>query len=249
MSSGNLLGEVIEAHGGRDRWQAVERIDASLSSGGLAFASRFQPFALRNLKISVDPHEPRVILRDFCQTGWSGEWTPRLVQIRDEKESLVNERHNPRAALQGFAKVFCWDRLDILYFAGYALWNYLSFPFLLELPGVNASEADGAGGERCLNADFAPDFPTHSVRQTFHLDASRRLVRHDYTADLMSQFATAANFCTASEEVAGMRFYTRRKVTPRFGQRLVMPFPTLVWIEIDKLQVRFKTELHPGSMP
>ncbi len=247
--SSKLIEEVIEAHGGRDRWQAVERIEASLSSGGLAFASRLQPFALRNLRISMSPHARRVVLRDFCRKDWCGIWTPNHVQVRDENDSLVIERAEPRGQFNRLCKQFRWDKLDILYFAGYALWNYLSFPFILELPGVTLIEAEDENAcvARRLVATFDRTVPTHSVAQSFHIDESRRLIRHDYTAELFSRWATAANCCLASEQVAGLRFYTRRKVYPRFGRHVVLPFPTLVWIEIDDIAVVYAEPARGGT--
>lgn len=79
--------------------------------------------------------------------------------------------------------------------------------------------------------------PTHSALQTFHVDAAGLLLRHDYTADVIGGWATAANRCLASAVVDGLRFYTRRLVTPRFGDHLVLPGPTLVWIELDDIRV------------
>jgi hypothetical protein len=73
--------------------------------------------------------------------------------------------------------------------------------------------------------------------QSFHVDASGLLTRHDYTADVIGKWANAANFCLASEIVDGVRFYTRRRVLPRFGTQTVLPFPTLVWIEIDAIRL------------
>lgn len=233
----SVLEEIIEAHGGRERWRAVDVIRGSLSSGGFAFASRWQPFALRDLKIEVSPHTPRVVLHDFCKKGWRGVWTPIHVQIRDTNDSLIQDRHDPRAQFSRFVKQIRWDKLDILYFAGYALWNYLSFPFVLEWPGVTVAELRHADGSARLDVAFDPSVPTHSAAQAFHVDAARRLVRHDYTADPVGRWAKVANFCLAAEHVAGLRFTTRRKVYPRFGSRIVLPFPTLVWIEIDDLDV------------
>ena len=48
------LQAVIDAHGGTARWQAVERIEVRLSSGGLAFASKFQAAALKGLLVYGD---------------------------------------------------------------------------------------------------------------------------------------------------------------------------------------------------
>ncbi|MEI8324606.1 MAG: hypothetical protein WCH44_04440 [Betaproteobacteria bacterium] len=97
MTAQDLLHEMMEAHGGRARWHRLEAINASLSSGGFAFTSKLQPTALQNLKISVSPHALKVVLTNFCHEGWCGIWTPTLVQIRDEYDSLVCERHDPRA--------------------------------------------------------------------------------------------------------------------------------------------------------
>ena len=67
--------------------------------------------------------------------------------------------------------------------------------------------------------------------------AAGLLLRHDYTADVIGGWATAANRCLASAVVDGLRFYTRRLVTPRFGDHVVLPGPTLVWIELDDIRV------------
>lgn len=234
-----LLDEVMAAHGGLALWRRVQGIEASLSSGGLAFALHGQASALKELKISVSPHARRVELRDYTQPGWLGIWTPTRVELRDAGGRLVAARDAPRGNFSRLIKNVWWDRLDMLYFAGYALWNYLSFPFLLAEPGVEVRAEIGAHGARCLRARFAGDFPTHSVEQAFHVDAAGRLLRHDYTADVIGRWATAANLCLDSTTVEDLRFYTRRKVLPRMGPgEAVWPLPTLVWIELDDLAVR-----------
>jgi hypothetical protein len=235
MKPNDLLEQVLEAHGGRQRWQALECIEADFSSGGLAFSLHLQPWALRNLKIRVQPHARRVVLRDFMHPGWSGVWTPDLVQILDAGGVVVAQRQDPRSAFSRIDKQVRWNKLDILYFAGYALWNYLSFPFILEASGVSLSETES--NTRELRARFDSSVPTHSEVQSFHVDASGLLTRHDYTADVIGKWANVANFCLASELVDGLRFYTRRRVLPRFGTQTVLPFPTLVWIEIDAIRL------------
>ncbi len=238
MAPADLLNETIEAHGGRERWRRVSAVRGSLSSGGLAFQSRCQPNALKGLAIEVRPHDVAVTLADFVRPGWRGEWTPELVAIRDESGGLVEQRREPRRHFGGLVDQVYWDKLAVLTFAGYALWNYLTFPFLLERPGVELVRVVPAAdrGAR-LDVRFGPGFPTHSERQSFHLDAGRRLVRHDYTADPIGRWAKAANRALRSEVVGGVRFYTRRKVFPRGPGGAVFPFPTLVWIEIDRLYV------------
>jgi hypothetical protein len=235
MKSNDLLEEVLEAHGGRKRWRSLDSIEADFSSGGLAFSLHLQPWALQGLRISVQPHARRVVLRDFGHPGWSGVWTPNQVQILNNAGIVVAQRQDPRSAFSRIDKQVRWTKLDILYFVGYALWNYLSFPFILESPGVTLGETDT--NTREMRARFDPSVPTHSEMQTFYIDNSGLLTRHDYTADVIGKWANAANFCLASEVVDGLRFYTRRRVVPRFGSQTVLPIPTLVWIEIDAIRL------------
>lgn len=235
MKSSDLLDEVLEAHGGRKRWQSLDTIEAEFSSGGLAFSLHLQPWALQGLKISVQPHARRVVLRDFLHLGWSGVWTPDRVQILDAHGVEMAQRQNPRASFSRLDRQVRWDKLDILYFAGYALWNYMSFPFILEAPGVCLSATET--NTRELRTRFDASVPTHSEMQSFHVNDAGLLTRHDYTADVIGKWANAANFCLASEVVDGLRFYTRRRVLPRFGRQTVLPFPTLVWIELDAIRL------------
>ena len=243
MTSVDLLEKVITAHGGRERWRTINSIEATFSSGGLAFSLHMQPLALRGLQITLQPHARRVTLLNFCHPGWRGVWTPTAVQILDENDRVVSARDNPRAGFSRLDKLVRWDKLDILYFAGYALWNYLSFPFILELPGVTLAESravpdksSGAQFDR-LTACFDDEIPTHSRDQAFLVDDTGLLLRHDYTADVIGGWAKAANFCQASEVVDGVRFYTRRRVYPRIGAESVLPFPTLVWIELGAIRL------------
>lgn len=233
------LAEIIEAHGGEARWRRLETIEASFSSGGLAFSLHMQPMALRGLRVTLRPHARHLVLHDYGGAGRGGIWTPDKVSLLDESGSTVAERAQPRRMFSRPDRMVRWDRLDLLYFAGYALWNYLSFPFLLRSPGVELMETGQAGNldGRRLTARFDDDVPTHSRLQTFHLDRAGLLTRHDYTADVIGRWAKAANLCLASEVVDGLRFYTRRKVYPRLGAEGVSPWPTLVWIELDDIRL------------
>lgn len=242
IAAGELVDILIEAHGGRDRWRTVEVIEFSLSSAGLAFALHMQASALIGLRVRVFPHERRVELRDYQKPGWCGVWTSSRVSLLDAGGRELMGRDDPRASFSRWSRQVRWDALDMLYFAGYALWNYLSFPFLLEEPEVALlTVEEGRDALRRLDVSFDAGFPTHSARQSFHVDAMGNLHRHDYTADVIGGWAKAANFCLDSVQVDGLRFYTRRHVVPRIGRGVVLPAPTLVWIKIDGLGLRHRT--------
>ena len=188
-------------------------------------------------KVAVFPHDRRVEFLGYGGPGRTGYWSPKRVELRSEAGDLVAGRDNPRAEFARFGKTVHWDLLDLLYFAGYAVWNYLCYPFVLMEPGVAVTENLDAGGGGRLTAIFPEDFPTHSRRQRFHISADGRLMRHDYTADVIGRWATAANFCLESAETGPFRFYTRRKVVPKLG-RFVLAGPVLVWIEFGLIAVR-----------
>jgi len=245
-AAADMLTTAITAHGGAERWQQVAVIEAALSSYGLAFSMKRQGSALKNLRISVYPHQQRVTLGGFAKPEWCGIWTPQQVLLQDGDGKLVAQRDNPYAAFFTLKKRLAWDKLDILYFAGKALWNYLCFPFYLANEGVTLTgiDAGGESGSRMLRAEFKPAVPSHSVLETFHIDDAGLLLRHDYTATVIGSWATAANRCLNWERVDGLRFYTRRRVTPRFGDQLVLPAPMLVWIELTDIRVINKPEEH-----
>ena len=244
MSTDRLLDQVFDAHGGAALWRRCRLIEATLSSGGLAFASRLQWGSLLDRKIRLDPHARHLKVEPYPKRGFVGIWTPNLVRITNLSGDVARERVEPRSAFAKLAKLIRWDALDMLYFAGYALWNYLTFPFLLAEPGVEVRPTIGGpetiSGCVTLRATFPAVFPTHSREQSFHVYRESLLLhRHDYVADVIGTWASAANLCLASETVAGLRFYTRRRVYPRLGARLVPPLPTLVWIELSEIKLEF----------
>ncbi len=131
--------------------------------------------------------------------------------------------------------------LDTAYFAGYAMWNYLTTPLLLTRDEVEVSEGEPleSAGERLrrLDARFGPGIDTHSERQTFYFDDRGLLRRHDYTASVVGAWANAAHFCDAHREFDGLVLPTRRRVHPTLPGGRVPPRPTVVWLELDAVEV------------
>jgi hypothetical protein len=53
------------------------------------------------------------------------------VRLETSYGQVLASRGNARSLFPGGRRAFWWDRLDQMYFAGYALWNYLVFSALL----------------------------------------------------------------------------------------------------------------------
>ena len=67
-------------------------------------------------------------------------FTPDRVSIESESGVLDEGRDDPRSALQGQRLETPWDKLRVAYFSSYALWNYLTIPFLYTNPGFVTEE-------------------------------------------------------------------------------------------------------------
>ncbi|MCW1958076.1 MAG: hypothetical protein KIH64_005930, partial [Mycobacterium sp.] len=96
----------------------------------------------------------------------------------------------------------------------------------------------GADGATRITAGFPPGLPTHSPTQEFHFDGSGRLVRHDYTAEVVGSWAKAAHMCSSYRQFGGLWLPTRRRVYPRGPFARTLPLPTLVAIDIHDARPR-----------
>jgi hypothetical protein len=236
-----LLDEVIEAHGGRRRWGETKGITAHVRSGGALFRSRWTARRVADFEITVNTRDQGATLVPFPKAGFTGVFGPDLVEVLNDGAS-VSARERPREAffgLPGLRRDLWWGELDALYFAGYAMWNYLNTPFMFEWPGFEVSEGEPieADGEhwRCLEVRFPDGINTHSREQSFYFDSRGLLRRHDYTARVVSRFANGAHFCDRHREFDGIVLPTRRRVLPRGPRKRPLPGPTVVWIELDSL--------------
>lgn len=230
-----LLEEVLEAHGGLARWQGAETLTARVRSGGFAFRSHFTGRALAEFEATVSTREPRSVLAPYPGPGRHGVFTPGEVRIESDGGEVIASRSDPRAAFRGLRHNIWWDDLDTLYFAGYAIWNYLNAPFLFAEQGYETREIEPREGCRRLAVRFPEGVPTHSRDQVFWFDDELRLHRHDYTAEPFGGWARAAHLCLEHERFDGLLFATSRRVYPRGPGGRPLPFPTLVWIEIGRV--------------
>lgn len=241
MTAPDLLTAVLEAHGGVARWRSVSEIRARLGSGGVALATKWKPRAFRAYEATITTAEPRVVIAPYPGPGRRGVFEAAAVSIESEAGAVLARRENPRALFRGLRRKLWWDHLDALHFAGYALWNYFTAPFLFLSPGVAAHEIEpweeGRERWRRLHVTFPPGLPTHSREQVFYFDAAGLLRRHDYTAEVFGGWATAAHYSSAHRTFSGLVFPTRRRVYPRRADGRPRPFPTLVWIDVDDVQV------------
>ncbi len=235
----SLLHDVVAAHGGIDRWNGLDALDAVISASGFLFTAKRRP-VLDHVRMRAWTREPRFAFYDFPERGQLAELVgTNEVRMSGKDGAVLRRRTDPRSAFRTFRRLFSWDDLDFIYFAGYATWNYLTAPFLLTWPGFAFTELNpvniGASTLRRLDVTFPDTVPTHSRRQVFYFDERYLLRRLDYTAEVVGGWAHAAHLCEEHRTFGGILAPTRRTVLPLFFGTRPLPGPTLVSITVHDL--------------
>jgi hypothetical protein len=169
MISNRVL-KSIDAHGGLERWHAVNEIVISASVGGASLSVKHQGKAIRNLQGHISPARQHVMFVPYPEPRRRGVFEGGAVRIESDRGEIIAERSDARHAFRGFRHQLWWDKLDVLYFCGYALWTYLTIPFILAEPGFEAGELepweeDGKTWQR-VGVRFPSEIHTHCREQT-----------------------------------------------------------------------------------
>lgn len=138
-----LLDGVLDAHGGLQRWRAAETVHGRVRTGGLLLRTRVPGNRFADYRITVHVQQARTVLDPFPRDGYRGVFESGQVRIESHDGAVISSRAHPRAAFfgrSGLRRNIRWDPLDSVYFAGYAMWNYLTTPYLLTREGVAVEE-------------------------------------------------------------------------------------------------------------
>jgi hypothetical protein len=236
----DLIRDVIEAHGGLDHWHSVNLGEATIVTGGglWGFKGLIQDPNPRRMTVSL--HQERASLKPFGDPDWHTEFTPERIAIVRSDGSVVNERMHPRASFAGHGLDTPWDPLHRAYFNGYAMWTYLTTPFLFMIEGVRVHEiepwTEGSQTWRVLRVEFPDTIATHSRVQDFYFGDDLSLRRHDYAVDVAGGFA-AAQIVHDYIEADGIRLPSKRRAYLRGPDH--RPNADVLLVSIDISDVRF----------
>lgn len=232
MATSETALRAINAYGGIAFWESVVSIDAVVSAKGLAFTLKGRPF-LHHATLHLEVKKPFSCLTPV------GRGPRRLSGVMDGEDTClldpngvsVARREVARAHFRRGRRDLYWDALDFTYFANYAFWNYLTLPMLLMNETIVWEECDAG----VLGGNFPVSIPTHSRRQMFRFDVETGLlIQHDYTVDIISRFATAANVVMQHERFGDCLVASRRRVTPRKRDGIARNGPVLIDLTIHE---------------
>jgi hypothetical protein len=214
----NLMVLVLEAHGGIRRWQELKSLRVSASIGGAMWGLKGQSGILEQVTAQLDCRQQCVVYQPFTAPDRRGIFEPQRTAIETTAGQLVAERWDPRSAFVGHEPQTPWDELDTAYFAGYALWGYMTAPFHFLLPGVITEELtpwqeDGQTWRR-LQVSYPPYLAVHSPVQTFYFSQDGLLQRVDYEVAIMGGIASA-QYVSGHQAFDGLVLPTHRRVYSR----------------------------------
>ncbi len=209
---------VLDAHGGIARWRKLKTIEGDMSITGALWARRGWSDVLRDVHVTADVWGQMVSYQPFTDPGMRSVYRPDYAAVETSDGKLIRDRRNPRAAFDGHSVETKWDDLDLAYFSGYAIWNYLNSPFLFLLPGVETEEIEpwDEHGEqrRRLKVTFPDSIATHCSEQVFHIGSDGLISRLDYSAAVTGG-VPIAHYSSDYRDFDGIKIATRRRAYRR----------------------------------
>lgn len=235
----SLVQLTIDAHGGLERWRRFEYVTAHLRTGGILWGLKHQQGVLDDVNVRVALRREWTSHSPFLKPNLRTSFEPRRVAIETTEGHVVEERFQPRDSFGGHRVDTPWDSLQLAYFAGYAMWTYLTTPFLFVVDGVTTEELEPwpEDGEmwRRLQVTFPDSIATHSTVQIFYFGSDALLRRHDYDAEVLGG-TPAAHYVHEYDKVSGIMVPTRRRVVGREPDGTPAPDPFIVTIDLSEVQ-------------
>jgi hypothetical protein len=230
---------MIEAHGGLERWNRLSSMSAHLSQGGVLWAMKGKAGMLDEVDVAIGLHRQWTSHTPFGAAGLHTSVTPERAAIGTADGTVLAEMAQPRASFAGFGLDTPWSDLQLAYFVGYAMWNYLTLPFAFALPGFEFDELapwteDGQTLRR-LRVRFPSSLATHCPVQTFYVSADGMLVRHDYDVDINGG-TPAVHYFHDYATVDGISLPTRHLIYVRDADQGHQPEPVVVSIMVSNVK-------------
>ncbi|WP_454792093.1 hypothetical protein [Mycolicibacterium lutetiense] len=237
-----LLDEVIAAHGGLDRWKQVDSIRIHQIIGGGLWKLKGVDGILDDSVVEIRTKEQRAWHSPLPRPGFHSSYRPQQVLIETDGESpqVVETLTSPRESFAGHTLETPWTPLQLAYFAGYAMWTYLSEPYSLTFPGVYTEELgewseDGETWRR-LGVRYPDSIATHSTHQTLYVDPDGLIRRRDYDVDIAAD-SPAAHYSENHLMVDGIVLPMNRIVYVRDDDGQPLRDMVTVTIDIDDVTV------------
>jgi hypothetical protein len=237
VAMNDLLTLAVDAHGGLVRWNQFKAVNARMSVEGVLWQTKGHLPEMKDLRVEARLQEQHLVIH-YVGFDKRTVFTGSRVNVETESGRLLDFRENPRSSYAGQVFETPWDDIHTAYFTSYALWTYLTIPFVYTYPGFAVTELSPwmENGElwRSLQATFPESIPSHTQTQVSYFGPDGLLRRHEYTVDVLGG-APGLNYALDYREVQGIMVPTKRRVYAYDAQKQRVPAPLLVAIDIHEI--------------
>jgi hypothetical protein len=234
----SLLDEVVDAHGGLDRWNQLEHVHAHLIQGGVLWALKGHSGQLADVFVTANLHQQWVSHEPFLSPILRSIYTPDQVIIEEKDGPPDESLESPRESFAGHTLETHWSNLQLVYFVGTSMWTYLTQPFTYALPGFDTEEIDpwDEKGERWRRLRVTwPERPVgHSRVQTLYISDDGLIRRFDYEIDIAGG-AAGTHLLEGYSNIAGIMVPASHRIFARDDHGTVIPDPLMVSIDVDQV--------------
>lgn len=237
----DILEFAMNGHGGLDRWKEFASISAHLTQGGALWDLKQQSGVLAEVDVTASLAAEHVSHGPFGEPPVHTDFMPDRVAIESADGAVLEQLSQPRDSFAGHTQATPWNRLQLAYFAGTAMWTYLTQPFSFTMPGFVVSEGDpwveDGRTYRRMNVTWPSHLATHNPDQVLYLDDAGLIFRHDYTVEITGN-TDAAHYLTDYVDVSGLKVPTRHRIYPRAADG--QADRSLLIVSIDYSDVRYR---------
>jgi hypothetical protein len=181
-----LLEKVIRASGGLDVWRLTRRFTLHMSISGSICSAGGRPAELLALVVEGSTQIQALEINGFARPDQRVLYRTDKVVLEGQDPGSLLERLGSPDELRGELRVLIWNELQLAYYCGYLIWNYIATPFMFAEPDFETTELPGhpADKERLqrIEVRFPAHIVTHASTQTFSFDEEGYLRRLDYPA-------------------------------------------------------------------
>jgi hypothetical protein len=240
MIMNELLARIVDAHGGIDRWNRYERVEATIVSGGGLFRLKGVPQDSTARRMTVWLHAERSSVFPYGAPDQRTMFTPENVAFEKLDGATVAQRQAPRDSFAGHQMATPWDVLYRAYFNGYASGHISRLPSFSQWTECGSRRQMLGGRGKKLGASCA-HISRVRLRRTavFRISSfgeDLMLRRHDYCVNIAGGFEAAQ--LTSDYVIAnGIHLPTKRRAYTRGSDR--RPITEMLMVSIDISEVRY----------
>jgi hypothetical protein len=209
-----LLDNALKACGGLERWNRFDRFEAHVSIGGSYLASKVDVTNLKEIVVSGNTRFQAAEVVGMLDRSGRGLCRANWVGIENHSGLIAAQQSVTPEDFAGLGSRAHWTELDVVYYCGISIWNFINCPFLLAESGFKIGEiapldADGEVWRR-LHVTFPDRIATEACEQILYFDFRNRHRRTDYLCSALTA-NTVAHFLGAHQDFSEIVIPTLRR--------------------------------------